>query len=33
MGGFGNPAIIELTLGSTIEGVLQGSEIPVLIRT
>jgi nucleotide-binding universal stress UspA family protein len=33
MGSYGNPAVIELALGSTIEAVLQGSEIPVLIRT
>ena len=33
MGGYGNPPFLELTLGSTLDEVLQGSEVPVLIRT
>jgi nucleotide-binding universal stress UspA family protein len=33
MGGYGNPTVIELAFGSTIDEVLQGSEVPVLIRT
>ncbi|HUF37867.1 MAG TPA: universal stress protein [Anaerolineales bacterium] len=33
MGGYGNRSIFELAHGSTIEAVLQGSGIPILIRT